>query len=69
MTEARHHRLLPGEGDLPLGAFVDAVVAAGYRGPLAAEVLSADLREAAPASVAPLMHTALARFATTGVAP
>ena len=56
VTESRHHRLLPGAGDLPIGAYVAAVVSTGYRGPLAAEVLSDAVRAADPARVAGELH-------------
>jgi len=69
VTESRHHRLLPGAGDLPIADYVRAVVAAGYRGPLAAEVLSEELRAADPVRAAVALHASLAPFAGAEVAP
>ena len=69
VTESRHHRLLPGAGDLPIGEYVAAVVSTGYRGPLAAEVLSDAIRAADPARVAGELHVALAPFAGAEVSP
>ena len=69
VTESRHHRLLPGAGDLPIGDYVAAVVSTGYRGPLAAEVLSDALRVADPVRVAGEMHASLAPFASAKVSP
>ncbi|MET0909340.1 MAG: TIM barrel protein [Ilumatobacteraceae bacterium] len=71
VTEARHHRLIPGRGDLPLDGLVDAVRRSGYDGPLAAEVLSDDIRASAPADVAAVLYAAMAPFAvaTTGAPP
>jgi sugar phosphate isomerase/epimerase len=46
---SRRGRLLPGRGDLDLPAFVAAVRATGFRGPVAPEVLSDAVRATAPA--------------------
>lgn len=67
VTESRHHRLLPGAGDLPIGPYVEAVVSTGYRGPLAAEVLADDVRVAVPATMSDALHAALAPYAGTRV--
>jgi 4-hydroxyphenylpyruvate dioxygenase len=48
----RHHRRFPGEGDFDLAAFVVAVLAAGYRGPLSLEVFNDVFRQADPRHVA-----------------
>jgi len=42
----RHFRCLPGLGVLDVAGFVAATIAAGYRGPLSAEIFSDDLRSA-----------------------
>ncbi|MEU6849650.1 sugar phosphate isomerase/epimerase [Actinacidiphila alni] len=44
MTDAVHHRLPPGEGDLDLSAFVRALDRPGIRAPYSVEVYSDDLR-------------------------
>lgn len=69
VTEARHHRLLPGDGDLPLGKILAAVVATGYRGPVAGEVLSDAVRAADPATVAGRLHAALGPLVGAQVTP
>ncbi len=46
---SHRHRLLPGDGDLGLHGFVDAIRATGFDGPLAPEVLSDAVRAAPPA--------------------
>lgn len=69
VTESRHHRLLPGDGELPLRAFLDAVVGVGYAGPLVAEVLSDKLRRSDPSEAAPAMFRALTRHAAAGSPP
>jgi sugar phosphate isomerase/epimerase len=47
--DGRFRRLLPGSGSFDLAAFAAALDAAGYRGPVAVEVLSAELRRLPPA--------------------
>lgn len=37
---SRHHRLFPGQGAFDLPAFLEVVLAAGYRGPLSLEVFN-----------------------------
>jgi sugar phosphate isomerase/epimerase len=49
---SRNRRLLPGAGDLDLAAFVAAVDATGFAGPVSPEVLSAQVRSTAPAEFA-----------------
>ena len=56
---SRNHRRLPGRGEFDLAAFVDAVVATGYAGIVSAEILSAEVRAATPASFAADLHRAL----------
>lgn len=45
---SRHHRLFPGQGAFDLPAFLDAVLAAGYTGPLSLEVFNDVFRQADP---------------------
>ncbi|HET6952340.1 MAG TPA: TIM barrel protein, partial [Acidimicrobiales bacterium] len=49
---SRDRRVLPGDGDIDLAAFVAAVDATGYAGPVSPEVLSAQDRSTAPAEFA-----------------
>ena len=44
VEETINHRLLPGEGEFPIRAYVAACREAGYAGPWGIEVLSQDLR-------------------------
>jgi sugar phosphate isomerase/epimerase len=46
--EGRNGRLLPGSGSFDLDGLANALAAAGYAGPLALEVLSAELRRLPP---------------------
>jgi len=48
LSWSRHFRNFPGQGVLPVAAFVRAVIAAGYRGPLSLEIFNDEFR-AAPA--------------------
>ncbi|HWG04610.1 MAG TPA: sugar phosphate isomerase/epimerase family protein [Beijerinckiaceae bacterium] len=38
MSLSRHHRCFPGQGEFPIGDYLDAVVRSGYRGPHSHEV-------------------------------
>jgi 4-hydroxyphenylpyruvate dioxygenase len=49
---SRHHRLFPGQGAFDLPAFLGAVLAAGYTGPLSLEVFNDVFRQADPARAA-----------------
>ena len=49
---SRHYRLFPGEGAFDLVAFTEAVLEAGYRGPLSLEVFNDVFRQAAPVRTA-----------------
>ena len=51
LSWSRHYRCFPGQGALPVGEFMDAVTATGYRGPLSLEIFSDQLR-AGPATSA-----------------
>lgn len=52
MALSRHHRCFPGQGDFPIGAYFDAVVRSGYRGPVSVEVFNDQFRGAAASSIA-----------------
>jgi 4-hydroxyphenylpyruvate dioxygenase len=45
---SRHHRVFPGQGAFDLAAFLAAVLARGYRGPLSLEVFNDVFRQADP---------------------
>ncbi|MFC0106202.1 bifunctional sugar phosphate isomerase/epimerase/4-hydroxyphenylpyruvate dioxygenase family protein [Kibdelosporangium aridum] len=49
---SRHHRLFPGQGDFDLSAFLGAVAATGYTGPLSLEVFNDVFRQSDPARTA-----------------
>ncbi|MFB9378054.1 TIM barrel protein [Kineococcus gynurae] len=49
---SRHHRLFPGQGGFDLVGFVDAVLAAGYTGPLSLEVFNDVFRQSDPRATA-----------------
>jgi sugar phosphate isomerase/epimerase len=59
IVESRFHRLPPGAGEFPLGAFAAALGEIGYRGALSVEVLSDDVRLLPPRVGARLLATAL----------
>lgn len=61
-TETLQRRVLPGEGVLELDRFVAAVRRKGYSGPVAAELISAELRKLSPAESARRIYTATARY-------
>lgn len=61
-TETLQRRVLPGEGVLELDRFVAAVKRKGYTGPVAAEVISAELRKLSPAESARRIYAATARY-------
>jgi sugar phosphate isomerase/epimerase len=44
LTDTIENRLVPGEGEFPLGAFLQAIAATGYRGAYGVEILSATFR-------------------------
>jgi 4-hydroxyphenylpyruvate dioxygenase len=48
LSWSRHFRNFPGQGELPVGGFLRAVLASGYSGPLSLEIFNDDFR-AAPA--------------------
>ena len=52
LVDTMHHRVLPGDGELPLPAFLGALDAAGVRAPVSVEVLSDALAARSPDEVA-----------------
>jgi 4-hydroxyphenylpyruvate dioxygenase len=52
LTWSRHHRCLPGRGDLDVTGFAAILAAAGYHGPWSLEVFSDQLRAASPVAAA-----------------
>jgi 4-hydroxyphenylpyruvate dioxygenase len=44
LSWSRHFRCFPGQGDLPVGAFMEAVRATGYDGPLSLEIFNDQFR-------------------------
>ena len=44
MNWSRHFRCFPGQGDLPIAAFMEAVAATGYDGPLSLEIFNDQFR-------------------------
>ncbi len=52
MQCSRHFRCFPGQGDLPIDAFMDALAATGYAGPLSLEIFNDQFRAGSARSVA-----------------
>jgi 4-hydroxyphenylpyruvate dioxygenase len=52
LSWSRHHRSFPGQGDLPVGEFMDALAATGYAGPLSLEIFNDEFRAGLASSVA-----------------
>jgi 4-hydroxyphenylpyruvate dioxygenase len=52
LSWSRHYRCFPGQGDLPLDGFMQAVAATGYRGPLSLEIFNDQFRAGSAARVA-----------------
>jgi len=48
LTWSRHHRLLPGQGEWDLPAFLERVLDTGYAGPLSLEIFNDGFRQADP---------------------
>ncbi|HTU72142.1 MAG TPA: sugar phosphate isomerase/epimerase [Trebonia sp.] len=63
LTWSRHHRCLPGAGDLDVTGFAAVLAAAGYTGPWSLEVFSDQLRAARPAVAAAECMRSLAGLA------
>jgi len=49
---SRHFRNMPGEGDLPVGDFMRAVMATGYAGPVSLEIFNDQFRGGHPRTIA-----------------
>ncbi|SHJ32217.1 4-hydroxyphenylpyruvate dioxygenase [Palleronia salina] len=49
---SRHFRNMPGEGDLPVSAFMQAVMATGYDGPVSLEIFNDQFRGSSPKTIA-----------------
>ncbi|MBF9058180.1 TIM barrel protein [Rhodobacterales bacterium HKCCSP123] len=56
---SRHFRNMPGEGDLDVPAFMRAVMATGYSGPVSLEIFNDQFRGGLPKSIARDGHRAL----------
>ncbi|KGJ17651.1 bifunctional sugar phosphate isomerase/epimerase/4-hydroxyphenylpyruvate dioxygenase family protein [Paracoccus sanguinis] len=56
---SRHFRNMPGEGDLPVGDFLSAVLETGYTGPLSLEIFNDQFRGGQPRGIARDGHRAL----------
>ncbi|MEN3287346.1 MAG: 4-hydroxyphenylpyruvate dioxygenase [Bradyrhizobium sp.] len=52
LSLSRHYRCFPGQGDLPVTAFMQAVRATGYAGPLSLEIFNDQFRAGATARIA-----------------
>lgn len=52
LSWSRHHRSFPGQGDLPVGDFMDALAATGYCGPLSLEIFNDAFRAGLASNVA-----------------
>ena len=52
LSWSRHHRSFPGQGDLPVGAFMDALAATGYGGALSLEIFNDQFRAGLAGGVA-----------------
>ncbi len=52
LSLSRHYRCYPGQGDLPIVDFLDAVTCAGYRGPISLEIFNDQFRGASPGAIA-----------------
>jgi 4-hydroxyphenylpyruvate dioxygenase len=52
LSWSRHFRCFPGQGDLPILDFMQALVVTGYAGPLSLEIFNDQFRAASPRAVA-----------------
>ena len=52
LSWSRHFRCFPGQGDLPVLGFMEAVMATGYRGPLSLEIFNDQFRAGSAARTA-----------------
>ncbi|WP_426957222.1 bifunctional sugar phosphate isomerase/epimerase/4-hydroxyphenylpyruvate dioxygenase family protein [Muricoccus radiodurans] len=69
LSWSRHHRVFPGQGDLPVGDFLKEVLAAGYRGPLSLEVFNDEFRAAPSRRTARDAHRSLIWLDSTLAGP
>jgi 4-hydroxyphenylpyruvate dioxygenase len=56
---SRHFRNMPGEGDLPVTSFMQAVMATGYNGPVSLEIFNDQFRGGSPRTIAQDGHRSL----------
>lgn len=59
LSWSRHYRMMPGEGDLPVQAFMQAVAATGYDGTVSLEIFNDQFRSAANMVIARDGHRSL----------
>ena len=59
LSWSRHYRMMPGEGDLPVEAFMRAVAATGYDGTVSLEIFNDQFRGASSHSIARDGHRSL----------
>jgi 4-hydroxyphenylpyruvate dioxygenase len=59
LSWSRHYRNFPGQGDLPLTDFMEALAATGYAGPLSLEIFNDQFRAGSARSVAVDGHRSL----------
>jgi 4-hydroxyphenylpyruvate dioxygenase len=52
LSWSRHFRCFPGQGDLPVGTFMEAIAATGYSGPLSLEIFNDQFRSGSPVRTA-----------------
>src|SRR3954453_16280744 len=52
LSWGRHFPCFPGQGDLPVDAFMEAIVATGYTGPLSLEIFNDQFRSGSPVRTA-----------------
>lgn len=52
LSWSRHYRCFPGQGDLPVVAFMEAIIATGYSGPLSLEIFNDQFRAGSAARTA-----------------
>jgi 3-dehydroshikimate dehydratase len=52
LSWSRHFRCFPGQGDLPVAGFMEAVRATGYQGPLSLEIFNDQFRAGSPVRTA-----------------
>jgi len=69
LSWSRHHRSFPGQGDLPVGTFMDALAATGYSGALTLEIFNDQFRAGLPAGVAVDGYRSLALLQDNRVLP